>query len=503
METMRNKILIFVLCLAYIALRFWHLTDSCLWFDEIFSVHAAEHAWGDLLSFVALDLIHPPLFYVLLKLWIGVGGESLLWLRSLPVIFAVVSLFPFIAFLLELKRTTSTIAISLFFLIVNGSLLKYSQEVRMYSLLQCLSLVSMWLFARYLIKGKSFVPLVIVNIILVYTHYFGWFVVAGEVAAILIFQRIKWRRIALMVAITLAAFVPWMIAVISAAKKSDGLGQNIGWMSRPGIMAILQFKLALIEPFYYAAASIDPASIYRITVPLLLIITAAFVIFLLNWKQNNADDKLAIYLLFIFIILPSLTAFAASWLLPYSIWGTRHLIVVFAPVSILLAIALAKVSSLSVKTAAITLIFLFSGYAFVLQAGREKPDHIWCDWKIAASSFALGREPGENIYAFEDLAAYHLWFSLKDSDARVILVNGTGLSEDKAYFLPRGFDGVKTITEDQIAGEWVSVVFRAENMEITKSPIANLIARGYAVHSYGLYSAGAEKVYLVRLRKME
>ncbi len=58
----------------YIAARLWRLTDSCLWFDEIFSVDAAEHAWKDLFQFAALDLIHPPLFYFLLKILIAVGG---------------------------------------------------------------------------------------------------------------------------------------------------------------------------------------------------------------------------------------------------------------------------------------------------------------------------------------------------------------------------------------------------------------------------------------------
>src|SRR5687768_1422948 len=81
---------------AYVALRFWRLTDSCLWFDEIFSVHAAGHAWDSILNFVALDLIHPPLFYVLLKLWIGMVGEGLLWLRLFPVVFSVIAIVPFI-----------------------------------------------------------------------------------------------------------------------------------------------------------------------------------------------------------------------------------------------------------------------------------------------------------------------------------------------------------------------------------------------------------------------
>src|SRR5690242_4508548 len=80
----------------YACLRVWNLTASCLWFDEIFSVHAAEHNWQSLFSFVARDLIHPPLFYVLLKIWILAGGESLIWLRLFPVFFSLLALIPFV-----------------------------------------------------------------------------------------------------------------------------------------------------------------------------------------------------------------------------------------------------------------------------------------------------------------------------------------------------------------------------------------------------------------------
>jgi len=91
------------MCVLYIAARLWGLADSCLWFDEIFSVHAAEHAWNSLPWFVAQDLIHPPLFYVLLKFWIGIGGDGLLWLRLFPVLFSVIALIPFLLLGRELK----------------------------------------------------------------------------------------------------------------------------------------------------------------------------------------------------------------------------------------------------------------------------------------------------------------------------------------------------------------------------------------------------------------
>src|SRR4051794_6187666 len=159
--------LIFAIALIYFILRFRHL-GSCLWFDEIFSVHAAEHAWNSIFTFVAADLIHPPLFYVILKLWVSVGGENLLWLRLLPVLFSLLAVIPFLFLCRELKLSFFATSVALFLISINGSLIKYSQEVRMYSLLLFLSLTSLWLFTRYFKRGKGIVSLTIVNLFLVY-----------------------------------------------------------------------------------------------------------------------------------------------------------------------------------------------------------------------------------------------------------------------------------------------------------------------------------------------
>src|ERR1044072_2452626 len=87
----QSVILLLLVCL-YVAARLWRLTAACLWFDELFSVHAARHTWGDLWRFVAADLIHPPLFYALLKLWTAAGGEALQWLRLFPALPATAAL---------------------------------------------------------------------------------------------------------------------------------------------------------------------------------------------------------------------------------------------------------------------------------------------------------------------------------------------------------------------------------------------------------------------------
>src|SRR5688572_20129386 len=202
----RTSILIGALVLIYVAVRVWRLTDSCLWFDEIFSVHAAEHDWAGMFRFVAQDLVHPPLFYSVLKLWIGLGGEGLFWLRLLPLLFSVMAIVPFLFLCRELKFDSSVTSFALFLFAVNGSLIKYTQTLRMYSMLMFLSLLSIWLFTRYFNRGKGWAWLVIVNVVLVHTHYFGWLVIGAEMMAILMFQRIKFARMAAMLGIVSVAF---------------------------------------------------------------------------------------------------------------------------------------------------------------------------------------------------------------------------------------------------------------------------------------------------------
>ncbi len=492
-----TSIWILALCFLYIALRLWGLTDSCLWFDEIFSVHAAEHSWTSNFWFIAQDLIHPPLFYVLLKVWIAIGGEGLLWLRLFPVMFSAVALVPFVYLCRELKLKNSTTLFALVFFAVNGSLIKYAQEVRMYSLLLCLSLFSIWLFSRYFVKGKSFIPLLIVNILLVYTHYFGWFVIVSEVAAILIFQRMKWRRMLTMFAITFASFVPWMIAVWQATLTGKGLGQNIGWMVPPGVRAIAQFKLNLTEPFYYQASTVDPVSMFRVSIPILLIVSIAIVLYIVNWKKQSDDEKTAVYFLGIFALLPVIAALAVSWLLPYSIWGTRHLIIVFAPVAILIAIAVTNIRVWYVRTIVFTLLLLFTGYGFVMQVMSETPNYQWCAWEKLATE--VPADQPQTVYVFEDLVAYHFWFATRNSgNVQVVKVDGMpGMTEDTAYFLPRGFEAVQCIRPAEMNSNQFWVAFRDSQWNEKHPPISILLEQGFSVGRPRSVSANGMNAFVV------
>src|SRR5262249_30997893 len=154
--------------------RLWDLTSYGLFGDEVFTVWTATQDWHGLFSWVADDVVHPPAFYVLLKIWIGVGGQSLFWIKLLPALLSILSIIPLLLLCRELNVNRSAAGVSLWMMAVNAFLIGHAQEARMYSLLQLLALLSLWLFAMLLNRrrGGSGIQIALgaCNLLLVFTH---------------------------------------------------------------------------------------------------------------------------------------------------------------------------------------------------------------------------------------------------------------------------------------------------------------------------------------------
>ena len=481
----------------YVLIRFWKLTDSCLWFDEIFSVHAAEHDWGSILAFVAADLVHPPLFYLLLRIWILVGGNGLFWLRLFPVVFSVTAIVPLIFLLRELKANYLTVVTAIGFLAINGSLIKYSQEVRMYSMFFFLSLTSIWLFARYFNRGKGILLLTIVNISLVYTHYFGWTLITAEFIAVVWYQRIKLRAFAISVGAVFVAFSLWIGAVVHQLDQVSRITQNIGWMQRPGILSVVDLLFDVIEPFYFQASSIDPATIWYVSVPLLALTIAMIAVCVSNELLSRESFGLAA----IFIVVPVVIAFVASWITPVSIWGSRHLILVVAPAIVLISICLSRIRPAGLRYSFVVLLIAISLGAFLIEFNRPQRDYIWCAWEVLAA--LVPNDSPQTVYAFEDLTAYHIWFARRnDKNVKVVKVNGIpGMTEDTAYFLPREFDDVEAIDVNEMKGDHFWLAFRDMTWNERHPPVDLFVSKGYSISGPIEIDAQRMKAFLVEVKR--
>jgi len=324
-----------------------------LWADEIFSVEAARHDWNGLLSFIIEDIVHPPLFYLVLKLWIAIGGESLLWLRLFPVLAASAAIVPFLLLCRELKLQLAEINLALVLMAVNGYLVYYAQELRMYSLLLFLTLCSLWLFVSFFnakdgVK-KPLVALFAVNLLLVYTQYYGWLVVGVEFIFLMFWGRQRLPSFMLSLAILILCFSPWAYAVAQVAMKK-GLDGNLSSFARPNLNALV---------WHYATLGAPLRPRWKTELGLLLF---GVPIVLWSWhafrKIRVADKGQAItfWWLLLFSFLPAVLAFFASQALPQSVWGARQLIIVAAPYMILVAVAVYQLRPNWLRAVAILLV---------------------------------------------------------------------------------------------------------------------------------------------------
>ncbi len=496
----------------YAAARLWRLDAACLWFDEIFSVHAARHAWGEMFRFVAADLIHPPLFYALLKIWTAAGGESLLWLRLFPALTSIAAIVPFLLLARELRVRAAEVNLALLVVAANGYLIKYAQEARMYSLLLFLTLTSLWLFIRFLHAGRKtkgvLLALTVFNLLLIYTHYYGWLVVVAEALYLLCRARDRLASFLISVAALGVCFAPWAYACFAAAGEGGGLAQNIGWQTRPGADEVWQLFALFHQPFYFRQSSAAPLYV-RWGALLGFLLISAPVIFLLlrEWKRSGAVDERrpdAAALLLVCVLAPVSLAFALSHALPVSVWGTRHLIVAAVPYLLLGAIALARLRPFWLRGALSVVLGCWLFVAALATALRREGGFIWCAWGDLGAQ-ALTTEPADgrvNLYAFEDLVAYHLWFAFstaKDERFKVSVVKGVpGLAEDPAYFLPRRFDGVAVVRDlSVLTGERLWLAFRDTSLSEERPPLKQMKERGYHVERVFETSAQGQRAFLV------
>jgi 4-amino-4-deoxy-L-arabinose transferase-like glycosyltransferase len=371
-----------LLVVLFAALRFWKLTAYGLFSDEVFSAETVHRSWPQLQRAVITDVVHPPLFYYLLKLWIA-ASDALLWMKLLPVLLAILAIIPFVLLCRELKLRPTTINLALFLMAVNEYLINYAQELRMYSLLLLLVVTSMWLFAKLTnARTRAFavqLALLATNLLLVYTHYYGWLIVAGELLFVMMKRRDRLASFGLSVAVLVASFAPWAVAVAEAAYDKGGLGPNLKWNTQPTVNDLFQHYVTLNGPIYTswrAYATIFSSVIFF--TPILL----------WAWQQlkkakgksveclnlppdelrdAGAGDTNILLWLALLAFLPSVIAFAASDLLAQSVWGSRFLIVVAPAYLLLVAIAATRLQPRKLQHLAVVILAAWAALSGALQ----------------------------------------------------------------------------------------------------------------------------------------
>ena len=172
-----DLVVLAALAVAAVVVRF--ATRSPLWLDEALSVNIAGLPLSDIPRALRSDG-HPPLYYFLLHGWIEVFGDSPVAVRALSGAFAL-ALFPLLWLAGRRLGGRRVAAAALIVLAVSPYAIRYATEARMYSMMMVLAVAGYLLGESVLrrLRARSVVGLALVTGALLWTHYWGMWVLAA------------------------------------------------------------------------------------------------------------------------------------------------------------------------------------------------------------------------------------------------------------------------------------------------------------------------------------
>lgn len=192
-------LLFILLLLLATGLRFHKLDAQSFWNDEGNSARLSERSLPLIIEGTASD-VHPPLYYLFLRGWRELLGDSEFGLRSFSAFAGVLTVAAVIAlarfFFPSSRWSTASAIVVLAGLLaaLNPTLVYYSQETRMYALLALLAALSTVVLLRWLEAGRRWpwaLAYVLFSTAGLYTHYFypTVFVFQGLVVLLWVLRR--------------------------------------------------------------------------------------------------------------------------------------------------------------------------------------------------------------------------------------------------------------------------------------------------------------------------
>jgi len=155
-------------------MRFHALDQQSLWDDEMSSLRTITTPAGELSYRFSTHETHPPLYFLQLKVWSALRMRSLVKLRANSALWGMLSLA--LVFLVARLYGGDTVGLlALAFLVLSPLQLAYSQELRPYAMAMTLGLSALLALER-----RKWILLGCLWTALLYTHYWGAFVVLAQ-----------------------------------------------------------------------------------------------------------------------------------------------------------------------------------------------------------------------------------------------------------------------------------------------------------------------------------
>lgn len=234
-------IIIPLVIFATLFLSIYHINEPySYWFDELYSVSVGLTSFSDMMSLAFHD-VHPPLYQILLWLWLRIVNDHEFSTRILSFIFAFLSWFIFISLVRMLPRRAGLIASVLFF--TSWTIPYYAQECRGYSLLLFLTTLVLYFFLKNDNDTHSR-WLILSSVLLGLTHFFG-VLLAALILCWLGFERRNDRKLLISIGIAFVCILAWPIGQFTfGSSVRESLGGNF-WITSNGPLDTLHKAVGL------------------------------------------------------------------------------------------------------------------------------------------------------------------------------------------------------------------------------------------------------------------
>jgi mannosyltransferase len=393
----RFELILIAILVLGLFLRTYCLTCESVWLDEGYSIFWAKQEPSQMIDAVSKD-VHPPLYFLILHYWINLFGDSEFALRFLSVIFGLLAIIMMYMVGNLLFNKDMGIMGSLI-LSISVFHIHYSQEIRSYSLMVLLTLVSMYFFLK-LLERRSY-PIsagyIASSTLLIYTHFFGLFVIAAQniyLASLFIITRKTtkrgFRRWIILQAILFVLYLPWLGFLIRQALIIQG-GEFLGWLAQPSILLM-------------ASSFFEYSGYFNVAAPLwVLFLSAALSIIFIILSLNSIlkikkSGRGKILFLVIWLLTPTLLPFMISQF-SAPIYFTKFTIPASLAFYLLVAKGILNIRDEKLRAAStgmIVILSLVSIWGYISVVDNEQ-------WREAVDYIETNAEQG-------DLALINAWY---------------------------------------------------------------------------------------------
>lgn len=342
--------------------RLYAIEQPGIWYDEAYSLLLAREAPARIWQLTALD-VHPPLYYVLLHYWLMIWGEGALPARALSVLADIGTLLLCIKLmsLIATRRATWMAALLLALLPIS---VRYSQEVRMYTLLGFWLMgatVALVCWSQAPERKRFVVAYVLLMGAAFYTHYFAglcvlvhwlfWWESSDEYRTSI--SRYLWYSANAVIVVLYLPWIPHLIAQVS--------GTNT-WIEP----VTAQVALGLVWQFVVMDGAVPLTSAWRL-LPLILLVICAIALI----ASNKVERRFG-WLLIGYFFVPVISLFMLAQFTP--IFLPRYLVFASPAIAMIVASALDSAGERFDSAMAVVLGLVLCAQSFGLSEVYQQTD---------------------------------------------------------------------------------------------------------------------------------